>query len=300
MTGQDSGLKSLQQSYQMAPAAYLPELPDSGISLSRWQRRETGVSHVIEHRLPCYTLSLILHPMRARAWLGSARVWDGAISQYSIRLTPPDVDPRWQADGAFDFLLLTIPTQTVARIAGEETLRHVCDLRRARPLYIRDDVVLQIGRGMLDACLSQRPYAAQFADGLGAALVAHLLSSYSAEPSSSNRLALSSAKLRRVTEYIATHLSEELRVESLSAVAGLSASRFAHAFRASVGVAPHAFITSARIEKAQELLRSGHRPIAEIALECGFKDPSHFSRVFRASSGATPQEFRSRAGQKSY
>ena len=283
-------LKSLQISYQMAPAASFPELPNCGISLSRWQRRDGGSSRVIEHHLPSYILSLILQPMRARAWLGSTRIWDGAISQHTIRLTPPGVDPSWQADGAFDFLLFTIPTEVVEKVAGDDSPR-AHDLCRLSPLYIRDDVVFQIGRSMLNAFTAQRPFAQQFADGLGSALVAHIVGSYFLDPAI-KRLTLSPFVLKRVTQYVQDHLSQEITVVELASVAGLSGSRFAHAFRASTGEPPHSFITTVRVREAQELLRGTKKPISEISVDCGFKDPSHFSRVFRASLGVTPRDFR--------
>jgi AraC family transcriptional regulator len=177
------------------------------------------------------------------------------------------------------------------KMAGDDTPR-AHDLWRLSPLYIRDDVVFQIGRSMLNACTAPRPFALEFSDGLGSALVAHLLGSYFVEPGIFRRLSLSPFALRRVTQYVHDHLSEEITVIELASVAGLGGSHFAHAFRASTGEPPHSFITSVRVQKAQELLRGTKKPISEIAVDCGFKDPSHFSRVFRASVGVTPRDFR--------
>jgi len=287
----DDELQSLQTSYRMPPTAFLPELPSTGISLSRW-RTEGGPSHLIEHRLSAYTLSLILQPMRARAWLGSTAIWSGPIGAHTIRLTPPELSPRWQGDGAFDFLLFTIPSRTVEMMAGKDAPRIHDILRQTYPLYVRDDVVLQIGRNMLSACGSDNRYARQFADALGLALVAHLLNHYADAPRHVNRLSLSPSRLRRVTQYVTDHLGEAIRVGDLARITGLSESHFAHAFRASMGVSPHRFVIAARIEKAQRMLQSGGKSIAEIALECGFKDAGHFTRAFRANTGVTPRAFR--------
>lgn len=285
-------LQSLQASYRMPPAAFLPELPASGISLFRWRRDENLPSHLIEHRVQAYTLSLILRPMSAHAWLGRTSIWSGPIRADTSRLTPPDTDPSWRSDGAFDFLLLTIPCHTIEAIAGDDAQRIHQRLRSAHPSYAHDATLLQIGRQMLQACYSTAPYARSFADGLGFALVAHLLNHCSAAPEALKPTPLSPFSRSSVIRYIADHLSETILVAQLAQAAKLSESHFAHAFRASMGVSPHRFITSMRIRRAQELLEQGSKSIGQIVAECGFKDASHFARVFRAHTHLTPREFR--------
>jgi AraC family transcriptional regulator len=278
----------------MQPAAYLSQLPNTGISLSRWRRVDTGMTRLIENPNSSYTLSLILQPMRARAWLGATQIWCGPIGANTIRLTPPGVDPRWQSDSAFDFLLFTIPSRTMEMIAGADgsKLYNSSVSRRSCPLYVRDEVVLQIGRHMLMACDGNGRYAQQFADGLGMALVARLLDHYVDDRTHVNRLSIRPSSLRRVTRYIKDHLAEDIRVADLARIAGLSESHFAHAFRDSMGVPPSRFINSARIEQSQQMLRDSRKSISEIALDCGFRDSSHFARVFRAGTGMSPRCFR--------
>jgi AraC family transcriptional regulator len=285
-------LESLQDSYRMSPAVFVPELPHCGISLFRWRRTEGGASHIIRHPLSTYTLSLTLQPMLARAWFGSTLVWSGPIGGNAIRLTPPGVEPRWQSEGAFDFLLFTIPRRTIESIAGPDIARIRDPLNPFRPLYLRDDVASQIGRHMLTASEHHPRYARPFADGLGSALVAHVLDAYTSAPATRAPLRMSTAALRRVTQYVADHLSEDIRVTDLAAAAGLSESHFAHAFRLATGVPPHRFVVHARIDRARELLRASDRPIATVALDCGFKRASHFARVFQATTGLTPREYR--------
>jgi AraC-like DNA-binding protein len=45
---------------------------------------------------------------------------------------------------------------------------------------------------------------------------------------------------------------------------------------------------NARIAKAQELLLQGSMPLSQIALDTGFAEQSHFTRVFRRVVGASP------------
>jgi transcriptional regulator of acetoin/glycerol metabolism/AraC-like DNA-binding protein len=103
---------------------------------------------------------------------------------------------------------------------------------------------------------------------------------------------LAPGKLRRVREYIETHLGEPLAIETLASQAGLSVHHFARAFRESVGVPPHRYLLEQRLRRAAELLKSTEQPLANIALSVGFSDQSHFSRSFHWLEGQTPGQFR--------
>jgi AraC-like DNA-binding protein len=55
---------------------------------------------------------------------------------------------------------------------------------------------------------------------------------------------------------------------------------------------PHEDLVRRRIERAQELLATSRLPLAEIALEVGFKAQAHFSTVFSRVVGETPNAWR--------
>jgi len=98
--------------------------------------------------------------------------------------------------------------------------------------------------------------------------------------------------LRRVQEYIDSHLSEDLELEQLALIARLSLHHFARAFKTSVGVPPHQFVLRRRLNLARDLLTSTDRPIADIAIAAGFSDQSHLARHFRQSFVVSPIAFR--------
>ncbi len=98
--------------------------------------------------------------------------------------------------------------------------------------------------------------------------------------------------LRRVREYVETHLEENIGLETLAAAAGLSVFHFARAFKQSEGVTPHSYLLQQRIERAQQLLTGTDLPVSEIALATGFFDQSHFARHFRERVGTPPSTFR--------
>lgn len=104
--------------------------------------------------------------------------------------------------------------------------------------------------------------------------------------------ALSPHAQARVLTHIRERLAEKLPLAELAAVAGISTSHFARAFRHSVGETPHRFILRQRLEHSLQLLRGhGGLPLVEAAFQTGFSSQSHFTRCFRACYGLTPGEF---------
>jgi AraC-like DNA-binding protein len=105
---------------------------------------------------------------------------------------------------------------------------------------------------------------------------------------------LASGALRRVKQHIDQHLSEAIKLNELAQIAELSACHFARAFKESVGIAPHRFMTVRRIAAACRLLAEGDDALIQIALEVGFCDQSHFTRCFARFVGVTPSAYRRR------
>jgi AraC-like DNA-binding protein len=99
-------------------------------------------------------------------------------------------------------------------------------------------------------------------------------------------------RAQRICEYIASNLDQNIRLEALAELAGLSVHHFSRAFKQSVGVPPHGYILQRRIERAQDLLRNTRLPLSEIALSAGFSDQSHLARHFRRMTGQSPSAMR--------
>lgn len=104
-------------------------------------------------------------------------------------------------------------------------------------------------------------------------------------------------KLFQANEYhfqdiIQTHLFEDLRLEDLAFLAGLSVSSFKRKFKSIYGSSPSKYIVSKRLEKAQTLLSTTDLRISDVAYDCGFNDVGYFSKTFRQYYELSPSEFR--------
>lgn len=102
------------------------------------------------------------------------------------------------------------------------------------------------------------------------------------------------AEIDEVRALIEARCTETLRLADLAAVAGLSPYHFVRAFRARVGMTPHAWQLDARIRRARVLLDQG-MALADLALTLGFADQSHFQRAFRQRVAVTPRQYRQTA-----
>jgi AraC-like DNA-binding protein len=98
--------------------------------------------------------------------------------------------------------------------------------------------------------------------------------------------------MRRVREYVDTHLSESIDLAELAGIAGMSVFHFARQFKQSAGVTPHAFLVQKRVERGRDMLNRTDLSLSEIAIAAGFSDQSHFARHFRQIVGMTPGQFR--------
>lgn len=105
---------------------------------------------------------------------------------------------------------------------------------------------------------------------------------------------LSPFALQRVCRHVEERLGDKVSPRELAAIAGFSVSHFSRAFKESVGVPPHRYISWRRVEAAANLIRDTARPLAEISLAVGFSDQSHFTRMFLRLIGETPGAFRRR------
>jgi AraC-like DNA-binding protein len=117
-----------------------------------------------------------------------------------------------------------------------------------------------------------------------------LLRSNKAQPEASG---LAPWQERRVAAFIDDNLAGGVTLDELARVAKLSSSYFARAFKRSFGQSPHQFVIGRRIARAQTLMVSGDEPLCQIALQCGFSDQAHLSRVFRRLIGMPPKAWRS-------
>jgi AraC family transcriptional regulator len=97
---------------------------------------------------------------------------------------------------------------------------------------------------------------------------------------------------RKVEQFVAENLDRTIAVGELAALARLSTTHFSRVFKRSFGVTPRDYVMRARLERAKTLLTQTSVSLCQIALDCGFCDQAHMSRIFHQVIGATPSRWR--------
>jgi len=133
-----------------------------------------------------------------------------------------------------------------------------------------------------------------YAESLGNMLVLHLLRTYCTRSLAPKfwKGGLPPHHLRRVVEYISTHLADPLTLSELASLVQVSQAHFIRAFQDTIGCTPHQYLMQCRIERAKALLAMPGVSISAVATQVGFQTHSHFTMLFRRLTGISPTAYR--------
>ncbi len=98
--------------------------------------------------------------------------------------------------------------------------------------------------------------------------------------------------LKPVTEHIARHYAEDITVDRLASMIDSSPSNFRRQFTRTFGISPGRYLTTIRLNAARKLLETTDKLVSEIAVETGFWDQSHLTKLFKRERGMTPGAYR--------
>ena len=271
--------------------------PRTRIAASRWIGHATGRSeHTAEIDADCHVVGIALQPIPdITIYAANKLIHTGALPRGSMRVNEPRLSARGIFRGAYDVLHLHVPNAMVAEYVDSEYAQ-----TRSTPLVadhpIVDPVIERLARSLIHAEELGGAFGQSYADGISLAITAQLFggSRDAASPRRPRVSGLSRWRLRRATEFMAANLAEPISLVEIAAATGLSRMHFAAQFRVATGLRPHEYLLQRRIERAQLLLLTSRMPLAELALEVGFKTQAHFTTVFARVVGETPNVWRQR------
>ena len=115
---------------------------------------------------------------------------------------------------------------------------------------------------------------------------------------SDNTPIIKNAKLRDAVLYIESRFDESITLPDIAKAAGMNHTTLTALMKEELGLTSIEYLMKYRITVAKKQLTFTDVPIKDIANMTGFKTVPHFSRVFKAQTGAAPAEFRKTAVQK--
>jgi AraC family transcriptional regulator len=207
-----------------------------------------------------------------------------------IDVVPAGVGGSWEDDADCHILRLGLQPALIERVAQE------LDLPATRAqlvprLQLRDTRIEAIGwavKADLEAAVPSDPlYIDLLANALAVRLIETAVGS-SLEPPGRTVPTMPARQMRRLTEFIESHLDRRLHLADLAQVAGLSATRLKTLFRNSTGMPVHQYVIRRRVEHARALLATTAMPASEVAAAAGFAHQSHMASTMRRLLGHTP------------
>ena len=105
-------------------------------------------------------------------------------------------------------------------------------------------------------------------------------------------VASDSRRVLKVKDYISKNYMNEIRLNDVASLAGMSPSAFSRFFKLHTGRNLSDYIIDMRLGYASRMLVDSTHSIAEIGYGCGFNNLSNFNRIFKKKKGCSPSEFR--------
>jgi AraC family transcriptional regulator len=277
---------------------------DQGLILSRTGRIEVGGIIVVDCLVAAcpgtlvggslFTVALYRGPVQEWSWRTpeSDRIRSRVLVPGNAFIDASG-EPNWvrYQEPAAE-LVVALKLDYPTRVAMELELAGV---HLTQQIGIEDETIQYFARLFEHELVNDGASGRVYLESLTEALTVNLLCRYAEKRPRQRHIrgGLSPASLRRVVDYIEAHLREDIALEDLASLVGLSTHHFGQAFKASTGVAPYRYLMQRRIHRAKRLLLAHSRPIADIAVDVGFANQSHLTLNFRKLVGTTPSRYRS-------
>jgi AraC family transcriptional regulator len=256
------------------------------------RREPVGVLEIpaLEHVIVAIHLG---GPTRLECWREGRR-FIGTAVQGDINIISFGTPSRWEVLDDNDLgLFLSVPKNLIDTIASESEI-DPARLEIRNRFNIRDRELEVIASAIKKELELGSPSGRLYLGGLALAAASRLVvchSSFTSPPAWKSE-GLSDRRLKAVLTFIEDRLAEDLSLDQIATVAGISSSHLKTVFARSLGTPVHQYVIQRRVERAKELLTRTDLSITEIALAAGFAHQSHLARHMRRLLGESPRALR--------
>ncbi|MCS6847606.1 MAG: AraC family transcriptional regulator [Anaerolineae bacterium] len=149
--------------------------------------------------------------------------------------------------------------------------------------------------GLIEMGLSFAPSDLPSAQALLVQLGLSALHAYAFEAERAALHSLTPDAVVKAQRFIEAHLSQPITLDEIARAANVSPAHLIKLFRRHLHTTPMRYAWDARARRGAQLLIQSGLPVGEIAAQCGFQTPFHFSRLIKQRYGCAPRELRRRA-----
>jgi AraC family transcriptional regulator len=203
-------------------------------------------------------------------------------------------EPRTLVDKPYHSLAFYLPRAALDAIADEANAPRICDLSYKPGAGVNDVTISGLGSLLLPALSHPDQANPLFVDHVLLALGVHIAQTYGGMRPVSRpvRGGLAPWQEQRAREFLRANIKRGVVLKEVARECGLSVGHFSHAFRRTLGAAPHKWLIKQRVLLSKEKLRDDELSLSDVATECGFSDQSHLTRVFTQAVGVSPGAWR--------
>ena len=98
----------------------------------------------------------------------------------------------------------------------------------------------------------------------------------------------------RAIDYLHANFNHDFSLNALAEIVGFSKYHFIRVFKRETGKTPYNYFIDLKLEKAIELIKEQKYSVTDICFMCGFKDHSHFCRLFKNKTGMAPSIYKNK------
>jgi AraC family transcriptional regulator len=214
------------------------------------------------------------------------------FSPGDIAVFPAGVPFSCRFNGESEFMVMGLEPELIGRAARAVTDGETVNLRLN--WGFRDTLIRETFANLGALCDTKRTFDRIYGETLANSLAMHLIRNarHIDGHFGGTTRGLSRPQLARVLDFIHNTPYAEISLQSMATAAGLSPFHFSRMFKVATGLSPHQYVLRRRIDIGAEMLLSRGDSIADIALELGFADQSHFTMHFKRMHGVGPAGFR--------
>lgn len=201
-------------------------------------------------------------------------------------------------DKPYHSLAFYLPRAALDAIADDANAPRIRDLSYEPGAGVNDVTISRLGSLLLPALGHPDQTNPLFVDHVLLAVGVHIAETYGGMRSVSQQVrgGLAPWQERRAREFLLANIKRGVTLKEVARECGLSLGHFSHAFRRTLGVAPHKWLIEQRVVLSKDKLRDDGLSLSDVAAECGFSDQSHLTRIFRQRVGVSPGTWRRALG----
>lgn len=238
---------------------------------------------------------LVFHRKAAMGSVGPALVRKGMAPPGSVRFVAPVTPFEVELSETTETVHLYLRREIWDDVAMDLTDGATSGVTLQSGLVQSEPLLFALSDAALAAAQARNTDPA-FSDHLSRCIASHIMSTHLGIRHRQRRLSeggrVLSREVVRAIDFMEANADRSIGLDDIASAAYRSPSHLARVFAAEVGMPPHRYLISLRVKRARHLLARTDRPIAEIALDCGFTHQEHMTRLFRKHFETTPAAYR--------